>query len=467
MISRNLFVTKKLLIFILTFAYILNGYSVTTTYGAGACTAIPNSQTCLDSTPCKLDSAGTSVCLAGATPPDGGVNTTLTCWQYSYDYACTSPGDNNCATYQSDPNCAVINSTCQSTIPATGTCDSWNVNYRCGVPTAASATVSCASGLFDSTQFATPAVSNVNFGKTVAAMEVMREAEVYSASGTDIFKGVKETCDQGYYGIKECCKSLPGAKSNAAASAFAFSAAASVVKYAGANAINYASPYVYDAMYSVSEWAAELTGTVSAMGCNAPTSIPTDLSISAFGFTYSTGTFQAGSGLMGANSQVTSFGPGGGFLEFNPYMLAAQLVIMYVQSLAQCTADEQLLGMHKGANLSHYLDTQCTAANLGTAQVCTQSYCSFNSVLAKIINIQGKPQLGLDISDCSGLSINQISQIDFQAIDFSEFTSQVTSDALSNQPSNSTINTSYTPIMTTTTKGSSQSTVKPVTPAYP
>jgi hypothetical protein len=44
--------------------------------------------TCVDSTPCKLDSSGATVCLAGVTPPAGGLNSTATCWRYQDDYSC-------------------------------------------------------------------------------------------------------------------------------------------------------------------------------------------------------------------------------------------------------------------------------------------------------------------------------------------------------------------------------------------
>lgn len=456
---------RKAIIAVTVAAYSVFCFSQTSGFGPGACTAIEGSQTCLDSTPCKTDSGGNTVCLANAVAPTGAITTTLSCWQYSYAYACSTPGQNNCSIYQNDPKCSVLTSTCINTVPATGNCTSWNVKYQCGSSSTTSS-ISCSSGLFDSSQFTAPDNTNSNFAKSAAALEMMREAEVYSTSGNNIFKGVKETCDEGYYGIKNCCKSMPGAKSNAAVASIAYSTAAGIVKYVGANAINAASPYVYDAMYTVQNWIAEMTSAVSTVGSNAPTStsLPTDFSVSAYGFTYSTGAFDAADAMAGT-SEVADFGAGGS-LSFNPYMLAAQLVIMYIQSLAQCTQEEQMLGMHKGAGLSYYVNTTCESVGLG-AKVCTQNYCSFNSVLAKIVNTQGKPQLGLDVTDCDGLTVDQITKIDFKKIDFSEFTDQVQADALQNQPSSSTINNAYTPIISTTTGGTSQSSSKPVTPKYP
>ncbi len=47
--------------------------------------------------------------------------------------------------------------------------------------------------------------------------------------------------------------------------------------------------------------------------------------------------------------------------------------------------------------------------------------CVFESTLARIVNTQGRLQLGLPTSECKGLSIEQIKQIDFAKIDFSGF----------------------------------------------
>lgn len=106
----------------------------------------------------------------------------------------------------------------------------------------------------------------------------------------------------------------------------------------------------------------------------------------------------------------------------------------------------------------HWADL-CRQRTQETANVLT--FCSFNSVLAKIINTQGKPQLGLDVSNCAGLSMEQLGQLDFTKIDFSEFSSQMLDRAAANTPTD--MKTNYTPVMSTTTGGSQQggSTVLP------
>jgi conjugal transfer mating pair stabilization protein TraN len=62
----------------------------------------------------------------------------------------------------------------------------------------------------------------------------------------------------------------------------------------------------------------------------------------------------------------------------------------------------------------------------------TQSYCCFNSRLAKIINEQGRGQVGKtwgsgENPDCSGFTTAEFEQLDFSRIDMSEFIQEVAS----------------------------------------
>lgn len=144
-------------------------------------------------------------------------------------------------------------------------------------------------------------------------------------------------------------------------------------------------------------------------------------------------------------------------VTFNPYVFGALVAIQVIQSLRSCSQEEQMLSMHMGANLSAFVKEECTKKIpiIGTCIEWTSTYCSFNSVLARVINMQGKPQLGLNTSDCKGVTVEQISKIDFTKIDFREFTGQMTQQATKNMPSN--ISGNYTPIMQKQTSGTSQS----------
>ncbi|RDE48748.1 MAG: hypothetical protein DVS81_20415, partial [Candidatus Accumulibacter meliphilus] len=67
--------------------------------------------TCVDSTPCRRDASGATVCLAGVTPPEGGLNSTASCWRYQDDYSCIvdDPLD-YCAAIKATEGCTLVTS---------------------------------------------------------------------------------------------------------------------------------------------------------------------------------------------------------------------------------------------------------------------------------------------------------------------------------------------------------------------
>ena len=61
----------------------------------------------------------------------------------------------------------------------------------------------------------------------------------------------------------------------------------------------------------------------------------------------------------------------------------------------------------------------------------SESYCCFSSKLSRIIQEQGRNQIGLNLGtaetpNCSGLSPEQMQKLDFTKIDFTEYTSELT-----------------------------------------
>ena len=222
-------------------------------------------------------------------------------------------------------------------------------------------------------------------------------------------------------------------------------------------AIDAASPYMFDAMYAgmpnfMSGFTSDLLGKFDGTDFSSG-----GISLGAYGFTYSTvAAVEGTTGLMGATSTIGG-SASTGFINFNPYVFAAYIAFAYIQELMACTNEEQMLAMHKGANLTYQTGEYCSneIPLIGTCIEHTRTFCSFNSVLSKIINIQGKPQLNKNVNDCSGISFEDLSKIDFGKIDFSEFTSSMINQATKNQPKN--ISKTYKPIMEKSTQGSGQS----------
>lgn len=100
--------------------------------------------------------------------------------------------------------------------------------------------------------------------------------------------------------------------------------------------------------------------------------------------------------------------------------------------LGSCNAEELSLANDKKAKQTIFVGSRCVDRVLG---ICTRSedtYCTFTSMLGRMVQQQGKPQLGLnfgtaDLPNCDGFTITQFASLNFQAMDWSEFFSQVTS----------------------------------------
>ena len=92
--------------------------------------------------------------------------------------------------------------------------------------------------------------------------------------------------------------------------------------------------------------------------------------------------------------------------------------------LAECSEDERLLGEKRAAGMCRYVGSYKEGSFFTRRRY--ESFCCFNSKLARIIHEQGRPQLGLDwgeaeSADCRGLTPEELTQIDFAEVDFSEF----------------------------------------------
>jgi len=452
-------------------ACLLSRSAVAGSYPPGACRLVPGSQACVDATPCRTLTDGRMACLAGAPLPAGALPLTQACWKYSYEYACDEAVPaNSCTPYENNGACSVVGSACTDHKPDTGACTSWNFTYKCQTSAAGTSTqLQCSNNLFDTSTLTAPANGNDTFAKAALAMEIARETQVYARSDQTVFNGVPESCTKGYFGLHNCCTGTPGATSNRGfMQQLVGDGAFSVAKYAGEKLVDTASPYVFDAMYQNAEYFSSgllmsvqnaehvilqdaSTGFGQAIGTNFAAQ---GVTLGAYGFTYGTGALA--NTLPGTMDLSSTFGisSGEGFVTFNPYVFAAELALQYLMSLAQCTQDENVFQMHKGANLTVYIRGECAKRLLGACVEHRDHYCSFNSVLARIVNVQGKAQMGMDVSNCTGLRPDQLGRLDFTRIDFSEFTGKLVDAAQAGLPMN--IKDNYTPVIQDTRKGTLQ-----------
>lgn len=118
-------------------------------------------------------------------------------------------------------------------------------------------------------------------------------------------------------------------------------------------------------------------------------------------------------------------------IAVDPYTLAIAVVMYVALSMLSCSQDEGKLAMKEGASLCHRVGTWCSSCIriLGKCVTCiehTTSKCCFNSRLARLINEQGRAQLGLGWGDaqhpqCTGFTVPQLQALDFSRMDLTEF----------------------------------------------
>lgn len=337
--------------------------------------------------------------------PDG-------CYKKQETYACfTGRTDTSeCDGYASNPNCTLQStSSCDPDDMINGTCAYTERTYRCMSQPPKTSTVTDCSGQFfcqDGKCFDKGYENDPDFARSMALMEAAREAGTYmDPNSMEIFKGFDSRCKIKLFGLANCCK-----KSSGGGGFSNYSLAGAAMTVAG-EALDVGSSYVYDALYdseTLQKGLGAILGVTKADGLFNP-------SFSFYGFSF-------------------QFLPSQGFVYagFDPTSLAIQIGFMILQDLMSCDQSEQILAMRRGQNLCHEVGSYCSK-KLPVVKTCierTKSYCCFNSRLAKIINEQGRAQIGkgwgsAKSPNCSGFTQEEFARIDFSRIDLSEFMDEI------------------------------------------
>ena len=91
--------------------------------------------------------------------------------------------------------------------------------------------------------------------------------------------------------------------------------------------------------------------------------------------------------------------------------------------LANCSASERELAEERNAGNTHYLGKYCSKRTFfGICIRRSRAWCVFGSKLGRILQQQGRAQLGIGWGNCRGLTVAEIEGIDFASLDLSEFT---------------------------------------------
>lgn len=93
--------------------------------------------------------------------------------------------------------------------------------------------------------------------------------------------------------------------------------------------------------------------------------------------------------------------------------------------IASCDKEDKLLKKRRDEGVCHYVGSYCSKEVLGICLQKKEAHCCYGSKLARIIQEQGRPQLGLNwgkpkTAKCEGFTVDQFSKLDLSKIDFSE-----------------------------------------------
>lgn len=327
---------------------------------------------------------------------DNSLQITHDCWSWNRDYACETPLDppvDNCQGFRSK-GCQEVAQTCtESNID--GVCVAYKHDFQCSKPGSTSTVMNCADRKFciDGNCFDAGSPADKDFANAVTGKEGLREAGIYQ-EGYRLFNGKDSRCEKW---PARCCSGGGGGFS------FTNHVIRGAIGAAGSAAYTAAgSTYMYDALFSSS----------------AP-----DWVVNGFGAMFQSGGFESGlAGILSGEITVSALAAGMStdilmqMLMPSPWTIA----IMAYQWLMSCDQDATMTAMKKDTGLCVDLGEYCSR-KLPIFNVCIQrkkTYCCFNSKLAKIINQEGKRQLGrgngsAQNPDCSGLTADDFNLIDF------------------------------------------------------
>jgi conjugal transfer mating pair stabilization protein TraN len=332
---------------------------------------------------------------------------TRACWEFTNTFDCANLDDRSdcgqprfgACTADSLPIC--IDSDATFTPPA---CTAYRQDFTCRITDPVYRTIEdcgaqsfCAGGICSDASYP----PDQDFARAVAFMEAAREAGRYLDPATlRVFKGYDNRCRKKLFGLVNCCNK-GGTSARSLFSNYAI--ASSAVSTLGKAAV---STYTYDALF-VSD---------------APSII-----LSGFEALWGTGFSSGLAGVLAGDISVSSF-----IGSLVPGWWTLAILAIQASGILSCPDAEQVVAMKRDASLCTPLGEYCSR-RLPIIRTCleqTQSFCCFNSRLARLINEQGLAQVGRNLGTatspgCSGFSVAELQALDFSRMDLSEFYAEI------------------------------------------
>ena len=334
-----------------------------------------------------------------------GRTVTRACWSYERTLSCSSGAETNECAALTSSGCTPAASTCKQTNAETGACEVYQDTYTCPAPAQTTTSVSnCPANVFclGSSCFNTTYTNDADFARSMSFMEAAREAGVYlDPDNLRVFSGEAGSCRDRL--LKNCCQS--DSAGSGMSNQSMFGVGSRLVFDVLMNSEN--RQFLYQGMQALL-MSGGFSGTFTTYGVT---------------FAVNGAALPAGSSVLYAGDSLV--------VAFDPWSLAIAVVIYIVMSMMSCNESEGRIAMQEGARLCHTVGTYCSSCIriFGSCVSCiehTTGKCCFNSVLARIVNEQGRMQIGKgwgsgENPDCSGFTIDQLQALDFSAMDLTEF----------------------------------------------
>jgi conjugal transfer mating pair stabilization protein TraN len=284
-----------------------------------------------------------------------------------------------------------------------------------------------------------PMTQSEDFARAAAALQAAEfmsmDGECTAPGVCGVFKGDALECKKAVGGTQDCCdvpanvsladylKVMNGVRQLTTAAAGGEAALGSweVLRQPVSNAWSAVRGHFATAANSVTaSTAAAATDAVAEAGlsqfqqqaANQATSLAAEV-----GGSFSEGaanTFAANSALMSAASAV--------MMAWTYY----QAFVALVQIIFECEDSEFMLAGKRELKACSHLGSYCNTEALGLCVEKRESYCCYNSPLARIIQEQAAPQLGLSFGTpetptCAAIPLERINDLDWSAIDLDEW----------------------------------------------
>jgi hypothetical protein len=117
-------------------------------------------------------------------------------------------------------------------------------------------------------------------------------------------------------------------------------------------------------------------------------------------------------------------------LSSTTVIVAVAIVAITAYLENACPPEGVLTAIKKKANHCVLLGEKCTTSILGSCVQKAEVHCCFNSVMAKLVQVGGRAQLGMDFGtvenpNCRGFTPEEFQSIDFSKIDLSAYYSEL------------------------------------------